>query len=212
MPLAYLVDGARFKVAVDGAVIKADAFKALEDARQLIKVCEALELRLLEEARAANEIARREGFEQGQREAAAQCAQRLTEIELEAARYLGALDDKLVSLVMQVIRRIAPRIGARQWVPELVEEALKEVRAERFLVIRVHPDCHQGVTERLQQIKQSYPMFEIVDVLADGQLDPFACRLESEAGMVCADLEVQLQAIERALLQSLAARKAAEER
>jgi type III secretion protein L len=209
MPLAYLVDGARFKVAVDGTVIKADAFKALDDVRALIKECEALEARLLKEGQAAHAVARREGFAQGHREGSALCAERLTEIELEAARYLGTLDDKLVRLVMQVIRRIAPRIGARQVVPDLVEEALKEVRAERFLVIRVHPDCVETVNQRLSEIKQAYPMFELVDVLSDSTLEPFDCSLESEAGVVRADLEVQLEAIERALRHSLEAHKPA---
>jgi type III secretion protein L len=211
MPLAYLIDGARVKVAVSGTVVKADAFKALEDARQLIKACEALESRLRQEGHEAYETARREGFEQGRRDADARCAQRLTEIELEAARYLGALDDKLVRLVMQVIRRIAPRVGARQVVPDLVEEALKEVRAERFLVIRVHPDSHDSVKQRLNEIRQAYPMFDIVDVHADPEIDPFACSLESEAGVVRADLDVQLAAIERALRQSLESRKTAEQ-
>jgi type III secretion protein L len=209
MPLAYLIDSARFKVAITGSIIKSDAFKALNDARALIKACEELEAHLLAEGREAHEAARLEGLAQGRRDADAQCAQRLTEIELEAARYLGALDDKLARLVMQVIRRIAPRVGARQIVPDLVEEALKEVRAERFLVIRVHPDCCDAVNQRLREIKQAYPMFDLVDVHADPDIDPFACSLESEAGIVRADLDVQLAAIERALHQSLESRKAA---
>jgi len=209
MPLAYLIDGERFKVALGSPIVKADAFQALNDARALIQACEALEARLLEEGRQAREAARAEGFAQGRREADAQCAERLAEIEIEAARYLGALDDKLARLVMQVIRRIAPRVGARQVVPDLVEEALKEVRAERFLVIRVHPDCCEAVKQRLQEIKQAYPMFDLADVHADPEIDAFACSLESEAGVVRADLEVQLAAIERALRQSLESRKLA---
>lgn len=210
MTLAYLIDGQRFKVAVEGTVIKRDAFKALEDARALLQECELLEKRLREEGDRAREAERDRGFRMGQSEGLAQCSQRLAEIELEAARYLGALDDKLVRLVMQVVRRVAPKISARQLVPDLVEEALKEVRAERFLVVRVHPDNCEAVRKRLKELKQAYPMFELVEVLGDAEMGAFDCSMESEAGVVRADLELQLNAIERALKQSFAAQRSSE--
>jgi type III secretion protein L len=205
--LAYLVDGDRFKLAMDeGAIVKGDAFKAMADVRALINECQALSDQLREERRQGFENERRRGFAVGSREGLVQCAEQLVQVEAEAARYIEALDDKLVRLAIEVVRRVAPRIGSNQMVPELVEQALKEVRAERFLVVRVHPDNHASVTRRVEELKHSYPMIEFIDVLSDPQLDAFACVLESEAGMVRADLSVQLDAIERAMRQSVAAR------
>jgi type III secretion protein L len=212
MALAYLVDAERFKLAVDeGAIIKGDAFKALVDARALVNECQALADALREERRQGFEAERRRGFAVGSREGLVQCAEQIVQVEAKAARYIEALDDKLVRLAIEVVRRVAPRVGAGQIVPDLVEQALKEVRAERFLVVRVHPDNHASVTRRVEELKQAYPMIEFIDVLPDPQLDSFACVLESEAGLVRADLSVQLDAIERAMRQSVAARSAPRE-
>ena len=208
MSLAYLIDGTRFKLAVErGAVVKSDAIKALQDARALLEECQSLWDRLLEERQQAYALERERGFEQGMREGQSQCATRLAEIEAEAARYRGALDDTLVTLIVEVVRRIAPRVGASKLVPELAEQAIKEARAERFLRVRVHPDCRASVAQRLDDIGKVLAPLEFVEVLADPQLEPFACTLESEVGIVRADLGVQLGAIERAMRQSLERQK-----
>ncbi len=199
MSLAYLFDRDRFKLAVGRSIVKADEFKVLLDARELLDECASLSERLREEGRQAHELARQRGLEQGIREGLAQCAQQLAATEIEAARYLGALDQRIVAMVVEVVRRIAPRIGAQQIVPELAAQAIKEVRAERFLVVKVHPDNREQVERRIGEVKQSYPMIEFIQVLADPHLGPFDCVLESEAGLVRADLETQLDAIEAAM-------------
>jgi type III secretion protein L len=211
VPLAYLVDGKRFKLAVEGTIIKGDAFKPLADARALVSECELLAERLRKEGQQALEEAKRRGFEEGRREGVANCAERLAQVEAQAARYIGSLDEKIVRLAVDIVRKIAPRIGAQPIVTELAEHALKEVRAERFLVAKVHPDHHASVARQLEEFKQAYPMIDFVDVLADPELSLFDCVLESEAGVVRADLEVQLDAIERAMRQTIAGRSGAGE-
>jgi type III secretion protein L len=203
LALAYLVDGSRFKLAVERGIVKSDAFEALQDASALLARCQSLWERLQADLQQAQALERQRGFEQGMREGQSQCAIRLTQIEAEAARYLGALDDKVVTLIMDVVRKIAPRLGASELVPDLVEQAIKEVRAERFLRVRVHPDCRTNVMRRLDEIGKAHAPIEFIEVLADPQVEPFACTLESEVGIVRADLEVQLQAIERAMCQSV---------
>ena len=209
MPLAYLVDGDRFKLAVEGSIIKGEAFKEIADARGLIAACEYLAERLRQQEKQILETARQRGFEEGRKEGVANCSERLAQVEADAARYISALDDKIVRLAVGIVRKIAPRLGAQAIVAELAEQALKEVRAEHFLIARVHPDRHASVVRQLEEFKQAYPMVEFVDVLPDPQLDLFACVLESEAGVVRADLEVQLEAIERVMREAVAGRTAA---
>lgn len=199
MPLAYLFDRDRFKLAVARPIIKADEFKALLDTRELLDECASLAERLREEGRQAFELERQRGIEQGIREGRAQCAQRLAQIEIEAVRSLGALDKKLIALVVEVVRHIAPRIGAQQIVPELAAQAIKEVRADRFLIVKVHPDNREHVQRRIAEVQASYPMIEFIRVAADPHLEVFDCVLESEAGMVKAGLDTQLDAIEAAV-------------
>lgn len=204
MTLGYLVNTRPFKLAVEKGIVRRDAFKAMEDAGHLIRECKALTERLRREARETREAERKRGFEEGKREALTQASSRLVEIEVEAARYLGALDAKLVELAVQIVRRIAPRVGAQQVVPDLVEQALREVHATSYLMVRVHPDCREQVTRRLDELRPAYPGIEIVEVLVDATIDPFACSLESEAGIVRADLELQLRALEQGMRQSVA--------
>ncbi len=211
MPLAYLIDGNRFKLAVEGNIIKGDAFKQLADARALVEECERLAEHLRQQEKQILEAARERGFEEGRKEGVANCSERLAQVEAQAAQYVRSLDEKVVRLAVDIVRKIAPRLGAQAIVAELADQALKEVRVERFLIARVHPDRHASVVRQLEAFKQAYPTIDFVDVLTDPQLDPFACVLESEAGVVRADLNVQLDAIERAMRQTVAERTGAGE-
>jgi type III secretion protein L len=194
VPLAYLLNGTRFKLALEaGTVVKREAFKALEDARTLLLECQA-----------ACDAERKRGYEEGLREAHAQCADLLARTHADAARYMRALDGKVVDLVIQAVRRIAPRIGASALVPDIVEQALKDVEAERSLIVRVHPDCRDSVSRRLLETGKGNALVDFVDVRADPTVDPYSCTLESEVATLRADLELQIQAIERAMRESLA--------
>jgi type III secretion protein L len=205
--LAYIVDGTRFKLAAGRSIIKADAFKSLEDARTLLLECENLWKRLQEEQSRAFEAERQRGFEQGLREAQAECAELVARTHAMSTRQLGELGGTIAALVVQAVRRLAPRIGASEWVPELVEQALSEVRAERFLIVRVHPDCREAVAQRLREASKAHSTIEFVEVQTDPHIDPFGCTLESEVSVVRADLDLQLQAIERAMREGMDSRE-----
>jgi type III secretion system HrpE/YscL family protein len=202
--LAYLVKQEHLQITPAAAVVKAQDMAVLEDARAVLEQCEAVTEQVRQEGERAYAEQRARGFEHGVEQGYAQCARQLADTEAAAARYLAALDSKLVALVIAVVKKLAPKIGAERFVADLIAQAIKEAKSERFLLVKVHPDNRECVARRLAEMKQGQPMVEFFDVVADPQLDGFSCVLESEAGVVKAGLNAQLQVIEEAMQRSLA--------
>jgi flagellar biosynthesis/type III secretory pathway protein FliH len=110
----------------------------------------------------------------------------------------------VAALALAVVARIAPRLGTSTVVPALIEEALSALQAERYVVIRVHPEVEAAVTAELGRWRSLQPMAASVQIATDSRLEPFGLVIESEAGRLCAGLPEQLSALEARLRQSSA--------
>jgi type III secretion protein L len=204
MSLGFLIDNQRLQLALGRRILKADQVGALVDATHFIEQCQSVTRQVRHEAEALHEEERARGFAQGRNEGLAQCTERIAQTEAQAARYIAGLHATVADLALQVVRRMAPRIGARELIRELIDAALKEALCERFLVIKVHPDNREAVAARLEEIKRALPMVEFFDIVADAELERYACVLESECGVVKADWRQQIDAIEAAMKSELA--------
>jgi type III secretion protein L len=202
MPLAYLIDTGRFRLAVGRRVIRGGEMQPLRDANSLVQEASALADKIEREAERIHEIARERGFETGKQEAAVQCARQLAEIEAKAAAYVAAQQGRIVDMALRIVRHLACGQESAEVTADLVVRALGEVKNERFLVVRVHPDNHEAVVRRLEEKRDAFAVIEFFDVVADAREARYACTLESAAGIVKADLEQQIDAIEHALRSS----------
>ncbi len=82
-----------------------------------------------------------------------------------------------------------------------VREALKKVDQRSYLIVKLNPEdtavFERGIETYLPEIKQ----FTDVQIVPEKSIERGGCILESDSGIINAELDVQLQKIEESLLE-----------
>ena len=140
-----------------------------------------------------------EGLQQGRQEAQAELAAKLLELEQNHSVTNNAIRDDVVSIAMQVVRKIASGVAPEKLLVALAADAAAEHLPRRVVSLKVHPDCLEPVRLRIDHLKDDNAVAVINSILADDELKPEDCVLETSDGKVHADLETQLREIEQHL-------------
>lgn len=148
------------------------------------------------------EAARREGFAQGRAEAIAEMAGELGSLRAEAIRALETAIPAAIPLATKMAEKIVGRAVSHD--PEVMAEiagaALEACRPRGDLVrLRLHPDDLAAVADRREALARQAPTAAL-DFVADETVGRHGCVIETPRGRIDARLEVQLAALERALV------------
>lgn len=172
------------------------------------------------------EAARKEGYERGRREAAAEAqASRERHIadllgtigknfrtlfDAETARE-GRFEREAVELARTIFTRLFPALNARQG-PDEVEEVIATVLESRKeaqeIVIEVHPDYSESIAKRLENTAGSLQGGARISVSGNAALGPGDCRMNWNDGGARRDATGIAEEIHRQLEQLLAERAA----
>jgi flagellar biosynthesis/type III secretory pathway protein FliH len=201
---AAVIDLERLRLAVPGRRIPHAAAVSLLDAAALSGAAQRLRAQAEIDAEQLRAQARAQGYTEGRGEALSEAQRLLLDAQMAARGHLQQDEARVAALALAVVARIAPRLGTSTVVPALIEEALSALQAERYVVIRVHPEVEAAVTAELGRWRSLQPMAASVQIATDSRLEPFGLVIESEAGRLCAGLPEQLSALEARLRQSSA--------
>lgn len=178
---------------------------AMEMAKQMAQQLEKTEgqLRIVkqrayDEGFAAGKAA---GLQAGRKEVAVT----LTNIIKSAYRQRLALQGSVARLAMQVVRKIAGKIGASKVVASLAQTAASELLPGTSLKLWVHPSVEESVRTRLQAayaIDSEKPLH--IEIGTNETLNLFDCTLSTDSGHTIAGLDAQLKHLEMILGKKLA--------
>lgn len=198
----------RLAVDIDASVrvLRAADLAAYRGAEQAVAAAHAQAQEIIASARAVFEQERARGYREGTDLARAEGAQRIAEQVARTDNYFSEVEERLVTLVMQAVRKIVHGYGERERVVHSVRNALAVVRNQKHLTLRVNPHNVEHVQARTAALLADYPGVSLLDVIADARLGGDCCVLESEIGMVEASTEGQLAALAAAFRQVRAAR------
>jgi len=180
-------------------VIKAADYAAYLYATQLIRQAEEEAAKIREKAMAAYEAEKRRGYEDGLNEGKEQMAEKMIDTVSEAVNYFSGLEQKVVDLLVQSLRRIVGEMDANDLMFRVVRNALEVARTQKQVVLRVCPVQVDPLRERLNEILALFPSINFIDITPDPRLREGGCILETEMGVVDASVEIQLEAIRRSL-------------
>lgn len=171
------------------------AFQDLERADRILREAEAL----WRDARREAEALRRQACEDGRRagwdQALAETLETLTEAQEQAQAFADRSDRRVLRLAAELVRKILPRLSRQDVLDDLLTQALTAMNAGRYIQVRVHPD-QQPLAERTLANRAAVPgPVESVTVVADPDMAPFDCRVESELGRIEAGFHRQLTAL-----------------
>jgi len=155
----------------------------------------------------AEEIAcdrgREEGIAQGRQIANTELAETKLSLVTQTNAELSQIREEVLSLALQVVRKIADGVADDALLYALANTAAQECLPSKSIVLKVHPNAVDGVKQRLAQSQSNSDNNQpIRHVVSDEELDLDACVLETDAGQVCADLETQLSVLEKHLASS----------
>lgn len=146
----------------------------------------------------------REGArEQGYAEGLAKWNQILIVAQKARDEFLEKNEPCLVQLAIQVARKIIGEElrSAPDQVVLVAREALRSARRGRNLVLQVHPDDEDAVRRQISILHASLGGPREIEVVSSAAVARGGCMIESDIGIIDAQLETQLEVMSRTLLR-----------
>ena len=186
-------------------IVKRQVEDAGRKAHLLVEKASALAAKIVADAEARRDGVLAEARQTGYAEGLAKWNEVVAQAMRAKEEYLAGCENDLLRLSVRIAGKI---IGEQlrlqpETIASIVREALKSAPRERRLVIQVSPSDADAVNRHLAKLLESAtfqpPVIEVVPV---DTITPGGCVIISELGRVDAQIETQLQAMERVLLQA----------
>ena len=143
------------------------------------------------------EIAR--GRADGVAEAQGDVAAQVLEVVSRSVDFLAGAEAEVARIVLACLRKILGDFSDEELVIRAARAALQAVRNEPRVTLRVSTEVESDVRKRVGEILSGNGEVNFLEVVGDERIGCGGCRLESEAGVVDASIDQQLQALEDAL-------------
>lgn len=178
---------------------KAQAEEILAEARSQAETLLADAQTEAEQRRtSAHEAGRKSGHEEG--------LSKLTEAALRVGQSAEQIREELAPQIVSLSMAIARRILGREleFEPETIVQIVKQAlsdkaRQRREITLRINPADAQMIKENRAQLVEMLSRSKEIAIQEDPEVAPHGVIIETEAGIIDAQLDVQLAAMERAL-------------
>lgn len=191
-------------------LIKNRVFEAQTTAQRILSETRQKAAEIIAHAANKAEILRQEAYTAGKAEAAAEFAEVVASAYEKRETVLYEVEQDVLKLSIKLAEKIIGREikSDKQTIADTVATAMRNVRQQERLIIRVNPTDFPDVQEFKAQLSHS-GRCKFLDFEPDPKIPSGGCIIESEVGTVDARLETQLKILERTLLRQ-AERDAAE--
>ncbi|MCS7080541.1 MAG: type III secretion system stator protein SctL [Chloracidobacterium sp.] len=184
-----------------GGVVKRPVIEARAEARRLLSEARAEAERLVAEAKGEVERIRAEAYAAGYEAGLKEFTTRLLELQRRREMMLADAEREVLRLAL----RIAEKIVGRELethdatLLDIVRTAMRNIRHASAITICVNP-ADVPKLERHREAIETLRRGQFVNIVPDTRVSVGGCILESESGIVDAQLDTQLRVIEQALL------------
>lgn len=195
-----LISGKEARIAPGEKIVPAKEFETLENANDILKTVKeesfAYQQEVAKESEKIKELAFQEGFQEGL---------------ISLNKHLLALDEELKHLRQDIQEKILPLSlkAARKIIGEelrlhpdrivdIILNSLKPVTQHKKIVIYVNRADLEQVEANKSKIKNIFEHLENLSIQERGDIEPGGCMIETEAGIINAQLENQWRALEAA--------------
>jgi type III secretion protein L len=184
-------------------VIKKEVFAATVEAQSVVEAARRDAERLVREAENDRDRLRTEAQQAGYEEGLTRWNEYVLEAMEAQDRLLKTSEQAMVRLAVRVAEKIIGEHlrSSPDLIVSIVREALKSVRSEKGITIRVHPDDVEILRQSIHRLQDLLSGCHI-KVIGSGAVASGGCIVESELGVVDAQLETQLKCLEEALLRA----------
>ncbi len=193
--------GVRHPGASAGGVVKSHSFAAYEEAKRILQLAEEEAARIRAEAERLRDEQARAGYEEGYRKGYEEGLKGLARVEQEFQALCDRLEPEVVKLAVRIAEKvIGAELQARpEAIAAIVSQALRTVRHQRDVTIRVHPSHVATLEAQKPHLLGVLTRARDVAIRGDEEVRPGGCVIETELGTIDADLKTQIEMLERAL-------------
>jgi len=195
-----LFSGAKVDVAPDQKIIPAKEFSTIKKAADILKKTKAESLEFKKEAAKEAEIikanAAREGFEEG--------LVALNEQSLKMDAMIKSFESEMAKKLLPIALKAAKKILGEELrlhpdrILDIVQQVLKPVTEHHKVQIYVNKADLNILEQNKSKFKDQLNQAKIFSIQERSDIEPGGCIIESEAGIINAQLENQWRALEKA--------------
>lgn len=196
-----LIRGGSVHAAKDEKVIPAAEFSQLLDAHgvleQVKKDAEEYRLEVAKECELLKAEAQREGFEAGFK----QWAEHVANLEAEIVHVRKELEKVLIPVALKAAKKIVGREIelSDDTIVDIVANSLKAVAQHKRITIYVNRKDLDALERNRTRLKQIFETLEVLSLRERTDVAPGGSIIETEGGIINAQLENQWRALENAL-------------
>lgn len=195
-----LISGDSLHIAPKTKVVPAESFSRLLDIKETIsevkKDAEKYRTKVASECEKLKEQAQREGFEEGFRQWSEQLAYLKEEI--------GSTREEITKIVIPLALKAAKKIVGREiemnkeTILDIVKNNLSAVSQHTKVTIFVNKQDLATLEKKREELKNLLESAEVLNLRERGDITPGGCVIETEVGIINAQLENQWLILEQA--------------
>lgn len=196
-----LIHGGTVRIAPKTKVIPKDAISTVLEAQDVLdqvkKDAETYRLEVTKECEEIKENAQREGFEAGFK----QWTEYVAKLEEEIIKVRGELEKFLVPVALKAAKKIVGREMelSDDTIVDIVANSLKAVSQHKKITIYVNKKNLEALEHNRSKLKGIFEGLEVLSLRERADIAPGGCVIETEGGIINAQLENQWRVLENAL-------------
>lgn len=195
-----LIHGEKIHLSPNTKVIPADRFSMLIDAQEVIKQvkidAENYKAEVVTECEKLKVQAQKEGFEQG----FADWVGKISEMEKEIRKVREDMQKVVVPIALRAAKKIVGREinSSDTAIIDIIANSLKSVSQHKKINIYVNRKDFEAVEKNRKKIKNVFENLEALSIQPNDDVESGGCIIETEAGIINAQLENQWIILENA--------------
>ena len=200
MKIFSLISGKEVRIAPGQKSIPAEEFSILQSAAEILARIEEETEELKKKTAIEAEEEKKSGFEQGYQEGLESFNKHLFALDRELQELRAEIQKKLLPLTLSAARKI---IGEElkihpDRIVDIVLNSLKPVTQHKKIIIYVNKSDLDILEQERPKIKDIFEHLQSLSIQERDDIEPGGCIIETEAGIINAQLENQWRALESA--------------
>ncbi|MCP4979282.1 MAG: HrpE/YscL family type III secretion apparatus protein [Gammaproteobacteria bacterium] len=180
-------------------ILSAEDYELRVSAENLLEEARKEACQIAEDARIAFQEEKQRGYDDGMAAAQADIAEQMITIVTRSIDYLATAEGEVAKTVILCLKKILGDSPEEELVVQAARQALHVVRNENRITLTVRPEVQAEVQARIGEILQGHGEVSFLEVVGDPGMERGGCRLETEIGVVDASIDLQINALERAI-------------
>ncbi|EKF17690.1 type III secretion component, YOP proteins translocation protein L [Nitratireductor pacificus pht-3B] len=181
-----------------GRILPAAEAQAWQDGFALLHAAQQESERLRQDARSAYADDCARGYADGKARGEEEAATLVVETAIKVDRYLGTLQEEVIGLALDVVRRVLGDFDVGLLVAKAARQAVAEIRRGKYIRVTVHPDVAEEVRDELDIMMEGGGLGLTVELQLDSTLAEGACIVATDIAVLDASIDTQLDALKAA--------------